>query len=547
MLATLVIGLREGLEAALIVGMIAAFLRRNGASLAPMWIGVGAAAVLSAVVGLVLELVSAALPQAQQEGMESIIGLVAVGIVTFMIVWMAKNARSMKSEVESHAANALGGGSALALASMAFLAVLREGIETAVFLVAAFQSSVDPMLAGAGAVLGLVLAAAAGYGLYRGGIKLNLAKFFKATGVFLAFVAAGLVMKSLRTAHEAGWITLGQGATVDLSWLAPNGSWQAALLTGVLGIPSDPRVIEVLGWLLYLLPVLYFILAPRGWRPSPANAQRAKFATAGALAGAAAVLAIAAPLLAPQPAVAGTATGTGTTAVVDDAGKSYGTLSLDRGTLQLSLDTAGRTTTFDLAAADHHTVGHLGTTATEYSLPVQQTDSGPASLDRTALAALNGGRLPVGIGGQNNPGPFDAAWSHDMKLTVWLAGTELLDAASAGSTTATLSGGGLPTARTVVLPSPDAWTVPAASSAAAAQALALSAGVRNELPLWHLWLPAVLAAAALLFAAVAFRQGRRPAPHTASAPSASHARSGRTPIAASDNRSLSSQQVKDLS
>ena len=204
MLATLVIGLREGLEAALIVGMIAAFLRRNGVSLRPMWLGVAAGVALSAAVGIILEVISAALPQQQQEAIETVIGVVAVVIVTFMIVWMSKNSRSMKSSLEAHAGSALKGGSVFALAGMAFLAVLREGVETAVFMVAAFQPSLSPLAAGTGAVVGLAIATGIAFLFFRGAIKLNLAKFFKATGVFLVFVAAGLVMKSLRTAHDTG-------------------------------------------------------------------------------------------------------------------------------------------------------------------------------------------------------------------------------------------------------------------------------------------------------------------------------------------------------
>src|ERR1700710_2900333 len=148
MLATLVIGLREGLEASLIVGIIAAFLRRTGKPLRPMWIGVGIAVALSIAVGLILEVVSADLPQAQQEGMESIIGLIAVAVVTGMIGWMNTHARSMKADLEAHAASALRDGTAWALVAMAFLAVLKEGFETSVFLLAAFQSSTSALAAG---------------------------------------------------------------------------------------------------------------------------------------------------------------------------------------------------------------------------------------------------------------------------------------------------------------------------------------------------------------------------------------------------------------
>ncbi|MEK6311813.1 MAG: FTR1 family protein, partial [Curtobacterium sp.] len=162
MLATLVIGLREGLEATLIVGIIAAFLRRNRVPLAPMWLGVGTAVLLSVAVGFGLQLVEQALPQAEQEGMETIIGLVAVVFVTGMIVWMRTHARSLGKDLEASATAALGRGTAWALAGMAFLAVLKEGFETAVFLLATFQASSDTGSAALGAVIGIAAAVLAG-------------------------------------------------------------------------------------------------------------------------------------------------------------------------------------------------------------------------------------------------------------------------------------------------------------------------------------------------------------------------------------------------
>lgn len=263
MLATLVIGLREGLEAALIVGIIAAFLRRNGSSLKPMWVGVVAAVLLSIGVGVALDVISADLPDAQQETMEAIIGAVAIVFVTSMIIWMNTHARGMRQELEESATAALRNGTTWALAGMAFLAVLKEGFETSVFLLATFQSSTSVAFAApAGAVIGILVAVAIGIGIYHGGVKLNLGRFFKVTGVFLIFVAAGLVMSALRAAHEAGWFNIGQGRTVDLSWLAPTGSIQAALFTGVLGIRPDPRVIEVACWALYLILMLGYYFWP---------------------------------------------------------------------------------------------------------------------------------------------------------------------------------------------------------------------------------------------------------------------------------------------
>ncbi|MBV9830144.1 MAG: FTR1 family protein, partial [Marmoricola sp.] len=228
MLPTFVIGLREGLEAALIVSIIATFLRRNGASLRGMWLGVAAGVALSLAVGVLLRVVEQSLPQRQQEGMETVIGLVAVCFVTGMILWMRTHARFMKRDLEQHASEALSDGTTTALVVMAFLAVLREGFETAVFLLATFQTATSAPSAIVGAVLGIAVSIGLGYGIYRGGVRLDMQRFFSVTGLFLVLVAAGLVLSAFRTAHEAGWVTVGQGTTVDLAWLAPPGSVQSA-------------------------------------------------------------------------------------------------------------------------------------------------------------------------------------------------------------------------------------------------------------------------------------------------------------------------------
>lgn len=269
MLATFVIGLREGLEASLIVGIIAAFLgqQRRRDALRQVWLGVGAAVLLCLAIGVVLQVVSQNLPHQAQEGLETVIGALAVGMVTYMIVWMSQHARGLKGELEGAAAQALHQGSAGALVVMAFLAVLREGFETAVFLLATFQANDNALLAGLGAALGILLSALAGYGIYRGGVRLNLSRFFRATGAVLVLVAAGLVMSALHSGHEAGWVAVGQQQALDLSWLVRPGTPLYALFGGVLGIQPHPTVIETAGWLIYALPVLLFVLWPRNTRP----------------------------------------------------------------------------------------------------------------------------------------------------------------------------------------------------------------------------------------------------------------------------------------
>jgi high-affinity iron transporter len=218
-------------------------------------------------VGITLVRLSQDLPQRAQEGLETVIGALAVVMVTSMIIWMNKHARTMKRELEGAAANALAQGSAAALVAMAFLAVLREGFETSVFLVSVLENSPNATSATAGAAIGIAIAIAIGYGIYRGGVRLNLGRFFKITGVVLVIVAAGLTMTVFRTAHEAGWLSFGQATPLDLSWLVAPGTVQASLLTGVLGLSAHPTVIEMCVWAVYVVPMVLLVAWPRRPRP----------------------------------------------------------------------------------------------------------------------------------------------------------------------------------------------------------------------------------------------------------------------------------------
>jgi high-affinity iron transporter len=281
-LPTFVIGLREGLEAALIVGIVAAFLRQQGRpeALRWMWVGVVTAVTLCAAGGFGLHLAEEQLPQRQQEGLETVIGLVAVGMITWMIVWVHGHVAGLRTELQMRADVALAAGSAGALAGMAFLAVLREGLETSVFLLAAFQASDRPALTGTGAVLGVLVAAALGYAIYRGGVRINLGRFFRVTGIVLVLVAAGLLATAVHTAHEAGWLNGLQGQALDLTWLVRPGSVQSALLTGMLGIQPTPTVGELVVWLAFAAPMLVYVWRPPR-RPSPERAASADRAAPG--------------------------------------------------------------------------------------------------------------------------------------------------------------------------------------------------------------------------------------------------------------------------
>jgi high-affinity iron transporter len=265
-IATYVVGLREGLEAALIVGIVAAFLRQQGATraLRYVWAGVIIAVVLCAGVGVALQILNQDLPERQQEMLETVVGLCAVGIVTFMVVWMRRHARALKGQLEAHAAAALAQGSVLALVAMAFFAVLREGLETAVFLLAAFQAADNELTAGLGALLGIITAVVIGAGVYRGGIRINLARFFRITSAVLVVVAAGLLASAVHTAHEAAWFNSFQGQALDLSWLVVPGTVTSSLLTGMLGLQPLPTYAEAGVWLIYAVPMLTYVLWPHG-------------------------------------------------------------------------------------------------------------------------------------------------------------------------------------------------------------------------------------------------------------------------------------------
>lgn len=283
MLPAFVITLREGVEAALIVGIVAAFIVRQGRreALRPMWLGIGMALGVCAAVAVALRIAGQDLPDREQEQLETVVSLIAVGFVSYMIIWMRRHARGLKNVLEGEVATALAAGSAPGLVTMAGLAVLREGFETSVFLLAVFQDTTNPGSAGVGAVLGLVAAVALGVALYRGGVKINLSRFFRITGFVLVLVAAGLFATAVHTAHEAGWFNALQSQALNLSWLVKPGQISGSLLTGMLGLQPKPTVGEALAYLIYAVPMGLYVIWPDRWRlrrdpvparPAPAEA-----------------------------------------------------------------------------------------------------------------------------------------------------------------------------------------------------------------------------------------------------------------------------------
>lgn len=413
MLPTFVIGLREGLEAALIVGIIAAFLRQQGRRDLLRWVfgGVSLAVLLCLGVGIALKIVSSNLPQKKQEGLETVVGILAIGMVTYMVVWMRRHSRQLKKELEGLAAAAISGGgdrAGRAMVLMAFLAVLREGFETVVFLLAAFNESGNTSEAAGGAITGIVVAVLLGYGIYRGGVRINLSKFFRVTGLVLVLVAAGLVVNALHTAHEAGWLNAGQTGTVDLTWLVRPGSVQSALLTGMLGVQQHPVVIEVAGWIAYLVPIGLYV----AWPPQRPVAPRVLLRVwAGVLAAAViCVVALAATLPGGAPAHPTTEAGKLSAGLT---GRPGATATLHSEPVSpaatLLVMTAGKGAPgFGLTVPLHRTGGGTrdGLPVDVYtgSVPGVVAAAGrPTTVTYAQAAALNGGRLPLGVRPQNTP------------------------------------------------------------------------------------------------------------------------------------------------
>jgi len=247
------IGLREGLEAALIVSILIAYLvktdRRDMVS--RIWVGVAVAVGLSIGIGALLTFGTRGLTFTAQEAIGGFMSIVAVGLVTWMIFWMAANARHLKGELHAKVDRAADAGM-WGIVLVAFLAVAREGIETALFIWAAARSAgqgASPLI---GALLGIATAVLLGYMIYRGALRLDLAKFFKWTGVALIIVAAGVLAYGIHDLQEAGILPGLNNLAFDISDTIQPGTWYAALLKGTLNFSPAMTVLEVTAWLLYV-------------------------------------------------------------------------------------------------------------------------------------------------------------------------------------------------------------------------------------------------------------------------------------------------------
>ncbi|MBI4943433.1 MAG: FTR1 family protein [Actinobacteria bacterium] len=270
MLANFLIGLREGLEASLVVGILVAYLVRTGRrdKLSAVWAGVGVAVAMSLLVGAALTFTSARMSFRAQEAFGGTLSIVAVAFVTWMIFWMRRAARSMKGELHDKVDKALAMGTG-ALVTTAFIAVAREGLETALFVWTAVQATNQGPRPLVGVVLGLGLAVALGWLLYRRAVQINLAKFFTWTGAGLVVVAAGVLAYGVHDLQEAGILPGLNNLAFDVSHIISSSSVIGALLKGIFNFSPQTTWLEAAVWTAYVVPVMTFFLRNQGAPAAP--------------------------------------------------------------------------------------------------------------------------------------------------------------------------------------------------------------------------------------------------------------------------------------
>ncbi|MEV1155721.1 iron uptake transporter permease EfeU [Micromonospora chokoriensis] len=273
MFATYLIGLREGLEATLVVSILVAFLVKSQRRdrLPQVWAGVGLAVALSVLFGWLIEYTSTSLlaRSEDRELFEAITSVAAVVFVTWMIFWMRRAARTIAGELRGKLTDALAVGS-LAVAGMAFLAVVREGLETALIFYSAAQGAAGdsgPLLALIG---GVVTAVVLGVLLYASAVRINLGTFFTWTGALLILVAAGILKYGVHDFQEAGVLPGLNDLAFDITSVLDPTTWYAHLLAGMFNVTPAPTVLETIAWVAYAVPVLLLFLRPARRKPAPA-------------------------------------------------------------------------------------------------------------------------------------------------------------------------------------------------------------------------------------------------------------------------------------
>jgi len=272
MTAIYLIGLREGLEITLVVSILVAFLVKSDRKplLRLVWAGVALAVALSVGFAVLLQVGIARLSSTHQELFEAIASFVAVAFVTWMIFWMRRMARHMGRELRGRMEDAIAVGP-VAIAGVAFLAVIREGLETSILFYAAAQGTADSVRPLLGITLGLLTAVVLGWLLYLSAVRINLSTFFTWTGALLVLVAAGIFKYGFHDLQESNALGGLDHHAFDVTSAFPPEAWYSELLRGMVNFTPAPTVIETVAWLAYGIPVLVLFLWPAR-KPAPAPA-----------------------------------------------------------------------------------------------------------------------------------------------------------------------------------------------------------------------------------------------------------------------------------
>jgi high-affinity iron transporter len=265
------IGVREGLETGIVVMILVAFLVKSGRrdALKWVWLGVGIAVLMVAAIFLVIHYGTSTITGITAELVAGLASLVAVVIVTGMVLWMRTASRTISGDLRSGMATALAGGP-LPIAMLSFLAVGREGVETALLMVGYAENSAGSVWPLAGLLIGIVIAVGLTVMLYFGALRINFAVFFKLTGVLLILVAAGILAYAVRALQTVGWLPGLDSTAFDISQHVDLSSWYGAVLAGIFNFRPDPTVLQAGAWVVYAVVVLALFLRPTPAVPSPA-------------------------------------------------------------------------------------------------------------------------------------------------------------------------------------------------------------------------------------------------------------------------------------
>ena len=269
MLGNYLIGLREGLEAALVVSILLVYLQKTNRAALRKYVsyGVGAAVLASILVAVGLESISTELGETVEPIFAGTVSFVAVVFVTWMIFWMKKSARTISSDLRSRLDQAAVAGGQIAVAMMAFVAVIREGAETAIFYWAAAQATGSVSASLLGLTLGLGTAVGLGWAIYESATSVNLPKFFRVTGVLLVFVAAGVLSYGIHEFQEVGLLPGEDNVLINLSSVLTEGSILSTLVSGIFNIKATTTSLQAIAYVAYVAIVLYAFLKPVDAKP----------------------------------------------------------------------------------------------------------------------------------------------------------------------------------------------------------------------------------------------------------------------------------------